>query len=268
MCWNERLDASPDLRRAGIISDAMASKQRVSRAVGPYGERFFAAKSEGSYRSAMVILPLVISKVAPHSIVDVGCGSGTWLGAAEELGVHDYQGYDGSQSRQLRIPKERFAVADLTRPLQPSRRFDLAICCEVGEHLPAESAATLVGSLAAFSDVILFSAAIPGQGGTHHVNEQWPAYWQALFRARSYWAYDFIRPQIWNDERVEWWYRQNTVLYVADSAAARFALPAKSEAVLALVHPALYESQGKKRVIRRFLRNTRQWIVGIAGRQG
>ncbi|MBZ5629632.1 MAG: class I SAM-dependent methyltransferase [Acidobacteriia bacterium] len=246
----------------------MATDKRVSRSAGLYNERFYAAKNEGSYRSAMVVLPIVLSLVKPHSVVDVGCGTGTWLRAAEELGVDNYRGYDGSQSSQLCIPRERFAVADLTRPLQPSRRFDLALCCEVGEHLPADSAQTLIASLAAFSDVVLYSAAIPGQGGTHHVNEQWPAYWQALFRAQGYSAYDCIRAGIWNDDRVEFWYRQNTVLYVADSAASRFALPAKTEEVLALVHPALYESQRRKKVLKTFLRNTKQSLARITGRQG
>ena len=245
----------------------MAPNKRVSRAAGPYNERFYAAKNEGSYRSATVVLPIVFPLVKPHSVVDVGCGTGTWLRSAEELGVHDYQGYDGSQSRHLCIPLQRFAVADLTQPLQPTRRFDVAVCCEVGEHLPADSAQTLIRSLAAFSNVVLFSAAIPGQGGTHHVNEQWPAYWQALFRAEGYSAYDFIRASIWNDERVEFWYRQNTVLYVADSAASRFPLPAKTEEVLALVHPALYESQCRKRVLKAFLRNTKKTFGRITGRQ-
>ncbi|MBZ5568621.1 MAG: class I SAM-dependent methyltransferase [Acidobacteriia bacterium] len=246
----------------------MATNKGVSRGARPYNERFYAAKNEGSYRSATVVLPLVFSIVKPRSVVDVGCGTGTWLRAAEELGVHNSQGYDGSQSNQLCIPQEQFAVADLTRPLQPSRRFDLAICCEVGEHLPADSAQTLIGSLAGFSDVVLFSAAIPGQGGTHHINEQWPAYWQALFRAQGYSAYDFIRASVWNDDRVEFWYRQNTVLYVADPAASRFALPAKTNEVLALVHPALYESQRQKKVLKTFLRNTRQSLARLTGRQG
>ena len=165
----------------------------------PYDEEFYAGKNEGSYRSAMVVLPLVFAIVTPRNVVDLGCGTGTWLRAAHELGAHDYLGYDGPHVTQLCIPKDRFAAVDLRQPLPTDRKFDLAISCEVAEHLPATSAATLIGTLTSLSDVVLFSAAIPGQGGVHHVNEQWPAYWQALFRARNYSAYDFIRPRIWND---------------------------------------------------------------------
>ena len=211
-----------------------------------YDDRFFEAKNEGSYASAKIILPLVFSIVAPRSVVDVGCGSGTWLRAAEELGVRDYHGYNGSQPSKLFVPPDRFTVADLARPLQAGRRFDLAICCEVAEHLPADAAEVLIATLTSLSEVVLFSAAIPGQGGKHHVNEQWPSYWQKKFQQRDYSAYDVLRPRIWDDPTVEWWYRQNIVLYVADRAAARFPLPEKTAEVLALVHPELYESSRKK----------------------
>lgn len=244
----------------------MATRRRVLPATSPYDEHFYAGKNEGSYRSAMVILPIVFSMVAPQTVVDVGCGTGTWLRAADELGAHDYQGYDGWQPGHLSIPGERFTVADLARPLQPARRFDLAICCEVGEHLPPPCADTLIATLTAFSDVVLFSAAIPGQGGTHHLNEQWPGYWQARFRARGYSAYDIIRPRIWNEERVEWWYRQNIILYVADSAAPRFTLPAATPEVSALVHPKLYEAQRRKRVIKNLLRSAKQTLARLTRR--
>jgi hypothetical protein len=70
-------------------------------------------------------------------------------------------GYDGPHVTPLCIPKDRFAAVDLRQPLPADRKFDLAISGEVAEHLPA----TLVGTLTSVSDVVLFSAAIPGQGG-------------------------------------------------------------------------------------------------------
>ncbi len=244
----------------------MPKRKSLSSRASPYDEKFYAGKDQGSYRSAGVVLPLVFSVVAPHSVVDVGCGTGAWLRAADELGAHDYLGYDGAHVRRLSIPSERFVAVDLGRPLSAGRRFDLAICCEVAEHLPSASAATLIASLTSLSDVVLFSAAIPGQGGVHHVNEQWPAYWQALFRARNYSAYDFLRPRLWTDDRVEWWYRQNTILYVADSAASRFALPEPTAEVPGMVHPALYESQLRKRFLRSAVRGARKTWTRWTGR--
>jgi SAM-dependent methyltransferase len=241
-------------------------KRDATSSRSPYDEKFYAGKDKGSYRSAMIVLPLVFSRITPRSIVDVGCGTGTWLRAAEELGVHDYLGYDGAHVRQLSIPANRFIAADLSRPIATNRKFDLAICCEVAEHLPEAAAKTLVGSLISLSDVVLFSAAIPWQGGVHHVNEQWPAYWQALFRADRYSAHDFIRPRIWNDDRVEWWYRQNTILYVADCAVSRFQLPDATPEVHGIVHPKLYESQNRKKTLRGALRSTRRTLARLTGR--
>ncbi len=245
----------------------MAARKSLGGKATPYDERFFTRKNEGSYRSAMAVLPLVFEIVQPRSVVDIGCGSGTWLKAADELGAHDYFGFDGSRPRLLYIPHDRFSTADLTRPLPVTRRFDLAICCEVAEHLPASAVDALVATLAAFSDVVLFSAAIPGQGGTHHLNEQWPPYWQQRFAARGYSAYDFLRPRIWMDESIDWWYRQNLVLYVADVAATRHTLPPRTERVLPLVHPELYTRQLRKRVVKNFLRSTRKKLRRITGQE-
>jgi hypothetical protein len=86
------------------------------------------------------------------------------------------------------------------------RKYDLAICLEVAEHLPVSSAGTLVDSITRASDLILFSAAIPLQTGTHHINEQWQDYWAALFDQRGFVASDIVRPAIWGRPDVRWWY--------------------------------------------------------------
>jgi hypothetical protein len=85
---------------------------------------------------------------------------------------------------------------------------------EVAEHLKESRAAGLVEDLTKLADVILFSAAIPGQGGTDHVNEQFLSYWTALFAARDYVLLDLLRPRIWNQAECDWTYRQNAVLFV------------------------------------------------------
>lgn len=239
----------------------MATSKAKSSLARAYDDRFYGAKNEGSYASAKLILPLVFAVIKPRSVVDVGCGTGTWLKTADELGAADYHGYDGSRPSKLYIPEERFTAADLAQPLRTGRRFDLALCCEVAEHLPPDAAEILVTTVTSLSDVVLFSAAIPGQGGRRHVNEQWPAYWQNLFQKQRYSAYDCIRPRIWNERQVDWWYRQNTVLYVADAVAARFSLPSKTAEVLSLVHPELYEAQRRKRVLKDFVRKAKRAIT-------
>jgi hypothetical protein len=163
----------------------------------------------------MVILPIVFKHADIKSIVDFGCGTGAWLRCAADIGVPDIQGLDGAwvATDHLCIAPHQFRPADLTKAVELDRKYDLAICLEVAEHLPVSSAGTLVDSITRASDLILFSAAIPLQTGTHHINEQWQDYWAALFDQRGFVASDIVRPAIWGRPDVEWWYQQNTLLF-------------------------------------------------------
>ena len=160
--------------------------------------------SGGPTISAKVIVPLVMDLVRPASVVDVGCGTGVWLAQFVEAGVSTWLGLDGDYVNRadLRIDPQTFQAADLAEPQRLDQRFDLAVSLEVGEHLPEEAAAILVGSLVAAAPVVLFSSAIPGQGGNHHINEQWPEYWAELFEQQNYVTADVIRPKVWDNESV------------------------------------------------------------------
>jgi SAM-dependent methyltransferase len=212
-----------------------------------YDERFFEELREGARRSARVIVPLIVDRVRPRSVVDVGCGLGTWLAVFLENGIADVVGVDGDyvDRARLEIPPESFLPRDLSRALHLDRTFDLAVSLEVAEHLPAECAATFVDSLTTLSPFVVFSAAIPFQGGTNHVNEQWPDYWAALFEERGFAPVDCIRREVWSNEAVEWWYAQNILLFVDER---RLAVPPDAgmpfqrtpRGELALVHPRQY----------------------------
>jgi SAM-dependent methyltransferase len=190
---------------------------------------------------------MIIKEVKPSAVIDVGCGVGTWLAVLAESGVADVWGIDGDYVDRslLQIPQERFLPHDLTKPVHLERRFDLVLCLEVAEHLSADSAPTLIDSLVSLGPVILFSAAIPYQGGTHHVNEQWPEYWARHFVARGYLPVDCVRRQIWQLDDVEWYYAQNTLLFVErDYLNSNSFLRREAENTpptpLSLVHPAKY----------------------------
>lgn len=210
-----------------------------------YEKEWYERRIAASRESARVVLPIVLKIIQPASVVDVGCGTGSWLHIVGELGVDDVVGVDGPHVDRalLEIEPTKFVAHDLSRPLDLGRSFDLALCLEVGEHLPSSSASTLVDSLTALAPAVLFSAAIPGQGGTRHRNEQWPEYWAALFAGRGYHAHDFIRTATWRDPRVRYFYSQNTILYVCEDGASRYqGLPlAIPDVPLSLVHPRLFE---------------------------
>src|SRR5262245_51325328 len=172
--------------------------------------------------SARTILGIVFGYVSPRSVLDVGCGLGTWLSVAQGLGVADVRGVEGPwlDASRLCVDGALVTACDLERGFSLDRRFDLAVCLEVAEHLAAEAAEPLVASLAAHSDLVLFSAAIPHQGGHHHVNEQFPDYWAAHFARHGFRPVDLIRPRIWDDPAVLGWLRQNTLLFAHERAIA------------------------------------------------
>ena len=171
------------------------------------------------------------------------------LRACHDSGTNVIRGVDGSwvKPKFLLIPQECFTQYDLSRPCLkdaiPEKHFDLAISTEVAEHLDQKDSNTFIDNLTSFSDVILFSAAIPGQGGTHHVNEQWPSYWIEKFAARGYVPVDCIRPHIWDDEDIRSDARQNLLIFVKEDKLSEYPAIA-SEAgrkVLDLVHPNVYK---------------------------
>jgi SAM-dependent methyltransferase len=189
-----------------------------------YTSRYYHQISEGSLRSAEIVMAsLAAAGVAPTSVIDVGCGVGEWNNDHP-----DYIGIDYRIRKQdLLINPARFIECDLNREFpQLDRKFDLCICLEVAEHLKPSRAEALVEYLSSLSDKVLFSAAIPHQGGLGHINEQWQSYWTDLFKQNGFGAAK-KQPDVRHCEQVELWYRQNIVLYArgAKGKVEDFVLP-------------------------------------------
>jgi SAM-dependent methyltransferase len=206
-----------------------------------YSPEFYRKLSQ-TRRSAEAILPIVFEFVQPASIVDIGCGTGEWLGAAKQLGVSEILGVDGAWvlDSEPVIPRDNFLAHDIRLPLTLERKFDLVISLEVAEHLPESNARQFVQTLCAAGEVALFSAAIPGQGGRNHVNEQWPSYWAQIFSALGLSCYDLVRPRIWENPNVAWYYAQNVLLFAREGRLKTANSPG---APLSLVHPTAWTAQ-------------------------
>lgn len=221
-----------------------------------YSADFFDQQRDGSLGSAAIILPLLIDIFRPASLIDVGCGQGTWSKTALALGIDDQIGVDGDWARPvLAIPQDRFRARDLAAPFDLGRIFDLAISTEVGEHIAAANADTFVGNIVRHADAVVFSAAAPYQGGVHHVNERWPTYWAAKFDQYDYQCFDFLRWRIWNDRRIAIWYRQNLLIFANRrnghlirhlEACAAEPMPAGT----AVIHPEMWTAMMNSRSLR------------------
>ena len=185
-----------------------------------YNSEFYDQINDGSKRSAFLILDYVFNIVMPEPpdvVIDIGCGEGAWLWVAHSLGVRDTVGLDGDyvDRSRLMININNFHPTDLSTHTYSADdgKADLAISLEVAEHLPEESADGFVQMLTNYSDMILFSAAIPGQKGVGHINEQWPSYWIKKFNSHGFIESNCVREEFWNDERIDNWYRQNTIFF-------------------------------------------------------
>jgi hypothetical protein len=239
------------------------------------GYSFPSAPTGIVFSSAAAVTELVAGLVRPRSVVDFGCGRGVWLAAWHRAGAERLLGLDGHWIRpdDLEVPAEWFRTTDLTQPIDVGEAFDLATSLEVAEHLPPDAADGLVDALTRTAPVVLFSAAIPFQGGTDHINEQWPAYWIERFARRGFVAVDAVRLELWGREDVAFYYQQNLVVLVdRERLAEHPALAAVHERTHgrfpALVHPVLLEHRGRQLVNwRRLLGDARAERMRDVGRR-
>jgi SAM-dependent methyltransferase len=214
-----------------------------------YKEKSYKSRDLETRNSAEVIVPFVLDIIPVESVIDIGCGVGTWLSVFQNNGVKEIFGIEGHwlPKKYLVIPEKFFLNHDLRKPLKLGRTFDLAISLEVAEHIPASSAQFFVDMLTSLAPAVLFSAAIPGQGGIGHVNEQWPDYWIEMFRKKGYESIDIVRRKVWNDKHVTWWYAQNTFLFLQKDITHKVNSLRNSEnQMLRVVHPVNYENVLKR----------------------
>ena len=225
--------------------------------------------SYNSLQSADVVVPIVLEYIQPESIVDFGCKHGEWLSVFRAHGVTRLLGFDQPKriTHGLVIDEREFRAVDLRERVNLEERFDLAVCIEVAEHLPATAAAPLVETLTRAAPVVLFSAAMPDQGGLDHFNEQPRRYWTDLFARHGFEPVDCLRPRIWQDTHVAWWYRQNLFFFYdpssdAISRALRAAAAARRSTDLELVHVDRL-SRGPVALLRTLVRAIAQRVTTV-----
>jgi SAM-dependent methyltransferase len=233
-----------------------------------YDTGFYERQMVGSYLSASKIVSHLNGYFSPQSVVDVGCGRGTWLKAFKENGASNLVGFDGPWNAQQDMIDQDiiYQEAELNDPLSLDlkNRFDLAVTLEVAEHLKPESSHDFISALTSLSDVVLFSAAYTKQDGKDHINEREHSFWAKLFAEHKYRPFDLFRPVFWGDPDVRFWYQQNCFLYVKDGIPLRDVFSEKGVEPLAnlqfmnCVHPRLYRRYIKPRGLKRLIAKVRK----------
>lgn len=207
-----------------------------------YDTKFFELRSQET-PVADAILNTILPTLQPKSVVDLGTAVGTWLASAKKFGATKVVGIDGPwvPADQLLIEPSEFVRADLEGDLpELGTTFDLAISTEVLEHISDPAGDRAVAWMTRQAPAILFSAAIPGQDGQSHINERWLSSWAARFEARGFKIYDAIRPKIWGNPVVPFWYKQNLLFIAKEEVGNRLGLSPIPAANVDLIHPELF----------------------------
>ncbi len=185
-----------------------------------YKPKFYASVTLRAQTTAEIVTELISSTFTISSFIDIGCGDGLWSRKMLEKCDNKIKGYaidlPGVRPKELQQVASDIQFIELnlnSNPYIPERQFDLAFCTEVLEHLEEHAALLLLNSIAANCDLLVFSAAVPGQGGTGHINEHPQEYWDSQLQKRGFRPFDVIRPAIIELE-VPSYYKNNLILYV------------------------------------------------------
>lgn len=168
-------------------------------------------------RDAEQVVSILDKYLCPDSIIDLGCSVGLHCAAFAKRGV-SIHGVDGSEAalQNSVISNKLIEHHDLREEYRPQEKYDLCLCFEVAEHLHETHADTLVKSISNCSDKVAFTAASPGQGGRHHVNEQPAQFWDKKMRAHDFRRHTDLTTSIRSEIDVEKtvWIPENLTIYM------------------------------------------------------
>ena len=155
-----------------------------------YNKTYYTYVDKMARESADTIAEVIISNYSPKSVIDIGCGTGAAMDSLRRRGVAvyglEYSSHALAMCKARGLDVEKYDIESGKMP-EISMRFDVVLCAEVAEHVKPEFADALVSLASQFADRVLFTAAVPGQGGgVDHVNEQPNSYWVQKFALLGY----------------------------------------------------------------------------------
>ncbi len=189
-----------------------------------WDESYYRYIDETAIHSSTAMSDSITKDLCPKTVLDIGCGTGALLETLQSRGI-DAAGIDYSDAclkrcRERGLYVRKFNITRDAVPHELSKR-DVVISFEVAEHLPARFADVFVDLLCRASDVVVLSAATPGQGGRDHVNEQPHEYWIQKFDRRGY-SFDrelsLAWRSNWKERGVARWYCNNVMIFRRNKA--------------------------------------------------
>jgi len=181
-----------------------------------YNDEFFRV-NEAENRDAGAVCNLILEEFHPESVVDLGCGEGSYLKYLKNSRVPGLLGIDGSAAAIRCAPDDILVICyDLRKPLVLNLVFDVVICLEVAEHLDERYADILVENICKAGRTIVFSGATPGQTGTDHRNEQPNEYWIAKFQTKGFRLHPSSaawRATLTASQMYAWWISKNMMVF-------------------------------------------------------
>lgn len=187
-----------------------------------YGDNFYKSVSLRAEETAdQVINTLSSISLQMKSIKDIGCGSGIWLKKFNEIGqFQQILGFDligaiekDARSFDEKITFEAIDFENVVENIFP--KTDLSLFLEVAEHLTENTAKKIIKFICETSNMVIFSAAIPGQGGYNHINEQLMSYWVKQIEINQFVVFDIFRKEMSKYKNLPFYYRNNIVLAIS-----------------------------------------------------
>lgn len=142
--------------------------------------------------SYKAIVKYVHKKIVPDmkSVVDFGCGAGWFLYYFKQRGITNLVGIEPNLSTIFEVADplilDHLVKGSLTRKIHLETKFDVAFCIEVVEHINKRWSNIICENITMYSDLLIFSAAHPGQGGYGHINEQPFEYWEEKLNKKNF----------------------------------------------------------------------------------
>jgi SAM-dependent methyltransferase len=116
----------------------------------------------------------ISSALPPGTVLDIGCGPGTYVTALRSFGI-SARGIDVDDRVK---GKEHLKYQSLFE-LSNEDRADIVLCLEVAEHIEENLADVVAHQVAGtVKKTLIWTAAQPGQGGIGHINCQPREYWE------------------------------------------------------------------------------------------